>query len=43
MIKRFTALAVLVPLVILTLIWMHGNQQRLGDEMSDTICELRRC
>jgi hypothetical protein len=43
MVKRLTALAVLIPLVVLTLIWMHGNEERLGDQTSQMICSLRPC
>jgi hypothetical protein len=43
MVKRLTAFIILVPLVVLMLIWMHGNEQRLGDETSEMICSLRQC
>ncbi|WP_269746747.1 hypothetical protein [Catenuloplanes japonicus] len=43
MAKRLTALIILVPLLVLALIWMHGNEQRLGDQTSEMICSLRPC
>ncbi|GAB7039637.1 MULTISPECIES: hypothetical protein [Catenuloplanes] len=43
MIKRLTALVVIVPLVVLTLLWIHANPPSTGDDFSRTICELRRC
>ncbi|MDR7276487.1 hypothetical protein [Catenuloplanes atrovinosus] len=43
MVKRVIGLMVIVPLVVLALLWVHHNGERVGDDFADTICELRAC
>ncbi|MFI5930704.1 hypothetical protein [Actinoplanes sp. NPDC051494] len=41
MIKRFVTLGALTPLLILLIIWAHGNAQRVERRTDQTVCTIR--